>query len=200
MSKRKPSTTSQLVTKQALKQILQTRFERKQFTSALSADTALTTTGLVVYLNPIAQGDDITSRNGDVIQTKHLRLQFGAFDITGTQSNSVRLIVFSDGMANGAPAVTDVLETANFTSPIAALAMQRNRFHLYHDSVFSIVSTASNQEVNVVVDVPLNRKVYFNGITNVSGFAGKNALFMLIIAANGQGLHHHQWGLIYQDN
>jgi len=193
--------TSKLVTKQAVKQMLQARFERKQFTSAISANITLTTAGALVYLNPIDQGSDINNRDGDTIQAKHLRLHLTCFNTTATQGSSIRVIIFSDTMSvAGGIVVGDVLETANYTSPVSALSMQRNRFHIYYDKTESQVTTASNQEINMIANFPINRKIYFSGVTGSTAFAGKNSLFMLVIGSNGLPKYHYQFGLIYQDN
>jgi hypothetical protein len=182
-------------------QLLQARFERKQFTTAHVGSVALTTAGVLIYLNPIAQGDNISDRQGDTIQAKHLRFHITGFNVTGTEGSTFRLAIFSDSMGSGGIlGVTEFLQTANYTSPISAINMQRNRFHVYYDKCFEVVATSAKQEVNVVVDIPLNRKIFFNGATGANADIGKNALYALVIGSNALPDYNHQWGLIYQDN
>jgi hypothetical protein len=192
---------SKAVTKQALRQILEARFEEKQFTSATASNTALNPSGDLIYLNPIAQGDDISARNGDTIQAKHLRFQLTAFSVTGTQGNTVRLIIFSDTMASGGfLSVSEYLQNTSYMSPVSAINMQRKRFHTYYDHVDAVVATSSKQEINFVVDIPLNRKIFFNGTAATSGSVGKNSMYALVISSNAQGLYNNLWGLRFQDN
>jgi len=175
-----------VVTKESVKQILQSRQELKINTSGATAGVAFTTAGVVTPLDTVGQGDNINQRSGDTIRIVHLRIQISAFEPTANVSSTWRLIVFSDSMANGAaPAVTDVLDSANFTAPYNGINLQRHRFKIYHDKSHVLVGTQPNQEVFDIVDIPLKLTRYFNDTTATSTNIGKNALFALVISSNG---------------
>jgi len=181
-----PPSRGKLVTKTAVKQILQSRQELKVNSSGTTAGVAFTTAGVVTPLDTVGQGDDINQRSGDTVQLKHLRLQISAYEPTANVSSTWRLIVFSDTMANGAaPAVTDVLDSASFASPYKGINAQRRRFKILHDKLHVLVGTQPNQEVFDIVDIPLNITRYYNDTTATSTNIGKNALFALVISSNG---------------
>jgi len=173
------------VTKSAVKQILQSRQELKVNSSGITAGIAFTVAGVVTPLDTVGQGDNLNQRNGDTIRFQHLRLQITSFEPTANASSTWRLIVFHDTMANGAsPAVTDVLDSANFNAPFNGINLQRRRFKVLHDRTHVMVGTQPNQEVNDIVDIPLKMTRYYNDATATSTNIGKNALFALIISSN----------------
>jgi hypothetical protein len=174
------------VTKDAVKQILQSRVETKVNSSGNTGSIAFTTTGTVIPLDTIGQGDNINQRSGDVIRITHLRFQITAYEPTANVSSTWRLIIFSDSMASGAaPAVTDLLDSAVFTAPYSGINWQRRRFRILHDKTHVLVGTQPNQEVTDIVDIPLKITRYYNDTTATSTNIGKNALFACVISSNG---------------
>lgn len=190
------------VTKVAVKQILLSRQEIKQFSSSNVAAIAFATAGTVFQLDTIGQGDDINQRSGDTIRFHSLRFHLGAYEPTAGTSTVFRVIIFHDSMANAAvPAVTDVLDSANFTAPYKGTNLQRNRFRVLYDRCATLCNNTQNQEVTTLVDIPLKGQRFYNDTTNGTSGIGKNALFALVIAS-GQAtcVYQRQWGLRYTDS
>jgi hypothetical protein len=173
------------VTKQSVKQILQSRQELKVNSSGNTGSIAFTTAGTIIPLDTVGQGDNINQRSGDIVRIQFLRFQITGYEPTANTSSTWRLIIFSDGMANGAaPAVTDLLDSAVFTAPYAGINVQRHRFKIYHDKTHTMVGGQPNQEVTDIVTLPLKLTRYYNDATSTSTNIGKNALFALVISSN----------------
>lgn len=194
--------TPRPVSKVAVKQILQSRQETKQFTSSLTSSNAFSTAGTVFQLDTIGQGDDINQRSGDVIRIQHLNMNFGAYEPTAGVSTVIRLILFSDSMAYAAvPAVTDVLDSANWTAPYKATNLQRHRFKVYYDKAHVLCNNTNTQEVPLFLNIPLKLTRYYNDTTNGTSGIGKNALFALVIASGqATNVYARQWAVRYTDS
>jgi hypothetical protein len=192
----------QPVTKQAVKQILLSRQEKKILTSGITTGNAFSNTGTMIPLDTISQGDDIGQRSGDVIRHLHLHMQVVSYEPIVNTSSVWRLIVFSDTMANGAaPAVTDVLASASFIASYNPLNLQRHRFKILYDKSHIMVGGNANQEANAIVDVDLNTTRYFNDTSASSTNIGRNALFALIISSNAATcIYSRSWQLQYTDS
>ncbi len=189
------------VSKETVKQILQSRQECKVFTSGLTAGVALAPGGTLLQLTPIQQGDNIGNRSGDQIYMKDLVLRIVAFQAVAATSCTFRVMVFSDSMGSGGVVgVSEVLETVNFTSGIAAINRQRNRFRVFHDKFHVLVGATNTQEVCDDIRVRINQTRYFNDASTAATNIGKNALYCLVIASAANGVFAHQWQLCYTDS
>ncbi len=190
------------VTAQSVKAMILARQEIKQNASGFSSGIAFTTAGVIINLDTIGQGDNINQRSGDTIKFRHLRFQISAFEPTANVSSTFRLIIFHDTMANGAaPAVTDVLDTANFNAPFNGVNRQRNRFKILHDKLHVMVGAQPNAEVTDLVDIPLKMTRYYNDATATATNIGKNALFALVISSNGTtSVYSRSFAIRYTDS
>jgi len=194
-SSRKP------VTKNAVKQILQSRQECKVFSSGLTVGVALATGGTLLQLTPIQQGDNIGNRSGDQIYMKDLVLRIVAFQAVAATSCTFRVIVFTDSMGSGgAVGVSEVLESSTFSSGLAAINRQRNRFRVFHDKFHTLVGATNTQEVVDDIHVKLGVTRYFNDASTAATNIGRNALYCLVIASAANGVFSHQWQLCYTDS
>lgn len=190
------------VSKTAVKQILQSRQESKQMTVSNVVSIPFATAGTVFQLDTIGQGDDINQRSGDTIRINALEFFLSAYEPTAGTSTVFRVMLFSDSMANAAiPAVTDVLDSANFTAPIKGINFQRRRFKVLVDKDFVLCNNTQVQEVPVHVRLPLKITRYYNDTTNGTSGIGKNALFCLVISS-GQAtcIYQRQWCVRYTDS
>jgi len=108
-----------------------------------------TAAGAVTLLNGVAQGTDYNQRIGRKFTMKSIMCRFGISYGTGAAVNSVgnivRVLIFYDCQTNlNTPAVTDVLQTASYLSPMNL--NNRDRFKIISDKWWSteaFVITAS---------------------------------------------------------
>lgn len=116
-------------------------------------------------------------------------------------SCTYRLIIFTDSMGSGTTVgVTDILQTATFSSPWNTINMQRKRFKIYYDKSHALVGATNAQEVTDIVQVRLNKTRWFNDATATATNIGRNAPYALVIASAANGVYTHQWGISYTDS
>lgn len=188
---------SKTVVRQMVKSIVDARSEHKIGTVALAA-AAVTTAGTVDKITQdISQGSNINNRDGDTIRIEDLTLCYNVRDsnLTIGNVNNVRVIVFADTMNTGLiPSVTDVLNTAAFTSGYNTVNRQKGRFKIYHDQIISYVSGTSSANQTIERKFKVNRNCFYSNNANNSTDNGKGALFVLHVAANvGGGFAVYQW-------
>lgn len=96
-------------------------------------ETNMASTGTLVLLNGCSKGDDIANRTGRKINVKSIYLQGWVRPNTTTPTTDFgRIMIIVDRSVNGsAPAVTDVLESADETA--FRNLSNRNRFRIIHD-------------------------------------------------------------------
>jgi hypothetical protein len=191
----------EVVTKKQVKDMIKSVQEVKQLTTAISSGNAIAIGGGISNLSLVAQGDDVNNRSGDIITMKDLHLNLAFFQATAANSVSIRLIVFSDSMGSGGTVgITEVLFSANFTSPYLASNVQRNRFKIFHDEMFTMVGATDTQEVTRYLKIPINQKRYFNDATANATSVGKNTLYMLILGSTTVPVFAAQHALRFTDS
>jgi hypothetical protein len=133
----------------------------------------------------IVQGDEINCRSGDTILLEHMRFYWSFRQIAATYVPvSVRLIIFADMLNYGTtPAVTDVLDTASYLSGYSMINLQKNRFKIYHDSLFDLVGQTSKAIHSFETQYKVNKRVFYSAATAVGGANGKHAIFTLVLSS-----------------
>ena len=93
-------------------------------TATISPDN----TGTIIPLTSIAQGDSSSGRTGNSILLKNIFLRIAANNNTAQANTFYRIIVFQDLQQVGDtnPAVSDVLESVNYLSPLATAQEDRD--------------------------------------------------------------------------
>jgi hypothetical protein len=181
--------------------MLLSKQETKRVTSALSSGVSFATVGTQYYLNGIVQGGNIDGRSGNQIYAKHLRFEIVPFVSGAGTSNTIRVIIFSDHEASGGfPGITELLETANFTSPYSNINSQRRRQRILADRSFTCVGSTQTQERPVVFSLDLNFPIWFNSTDTTVTSIGKNAIFALVISGANTGTYAYQTSLQYTDS
>lgn len=179
-----------------LKGIVNSELHRFSLTNSVNVDT----TGAIVHLSAIAQGDDVNNRQGNSILYKYLtfhnQLQMNP-SATGT---IVRVMVFVDteSTAGTAPTIAQLQETASSTiSPINA--DYTSRFTVLFDDIIDL--SINGQRVD-------NRKHYssLNFHAKYTGSAAanydKNQIFLFYVsneAVNTPILNYYS-RIAYYDN
>lgn len=111
------------------------QFAELGFINVADVDNVAVAAGTIIPLNLLAQGDSQASRHGNWIMLKRMT---GYITVSHATSDAqhVRFVIFSDEDSRGAaPAVTDVLEDAEVTSPFARAT--RERFTIWKDKIYS---------------------------------------------------------------
>lgn len=159
------------------------KHERK-FSDTIQSPTAINNTGVIVPLNnAIAEGTAADARVGVAVTNKSTLTRWAASFNASSADNSqfLRFIFFLDKQANaGTPAVTDLLETASFLSPINNI--NTKRFKVIWDRDIVLNSTNAGP-------VAVFRKIFkkLRSTTRYSDSTGTpqtNALYFLAISAD----------------
>lgn len=109
-----------------------------KYNDIATANYVADTTGTVTLLNGISQGSDNTNRIGRVMVMKSVHVRGIVSPVDSSTGNTLaRLILVWDSDTDGvAPTVTDILQTANSTSPMNL--NNRGRFTVLANEEFFI--------------------------------------------------------------
>lgn len=164
--------------------------------------TNITSTGAVVHLTPIAQGDTQDTRTGNTINVVSLAVR-GAFVFASDApvDGSCRILIVKDNqqIADTTPTAQDIIDDSFFTAnPVVNLPNDLNfgRFSILYSSklyvlrrmglntsVFGVPTQSHNFEYNWSGNI----KVSYNG--NSAGDIQKNGLYFVILSdASGSTL------------
>jgi len=188
--------------------------EIKYFAGNYSTPQAVDT-GVIIPLAAIAQGDTQTTRDGNMISLRSIRLM-GYFESQPTAGGSFamyRVILFTDKqqIADTPPAVGDVLAATQMTSPYNQ-QFQR-RFKISYDKTFSINNYPAAPGAPPVITnqgqvktwnkwfFPTMKRLYFNGAGPTD--YQKNSPYLLIICENTAAcpvLPVLEWQTSYNDS
>jgi len=188
---------ARVITKRSVKQMIQGELLAKseikvQDTPQLAQAGSLTGTILNVT-QQIIQGDLISQRTGNQISLHHVEIRLNAYNAGTFATSQVRIIVFQDTQNLGViPAVTDLLSTANYSSFYNSTEQyQQRRFKILDDWISPLNASAANASVAYLKCFKmgrLNKQVTFQGVTNIAGSNGRNAVFACIIFPNATGI------------
>lgn len=194
--KRRSRASSRNVTIRDVKNLLKSTAETKRFVTS-STGVASTTVGTVVNLtNGIVQGDDINQRAGHTIKLTKNKLHFRATALLTSQS--FRLIVFKDMTNRGTtPAVTEVLNSANFMVMYNPTTVQQGRFKIIRD--VTLDCNLNGEAIKHIYVTWKGTSCFYNGATAVAASNGPGALFFLMIGEAGSGLFDYSYEAQYLD-
>lgn len=170
--------------------------QEKKAIDLAQADYGMDTTGSVTLLNGVATGTDFTDRIGRKIITRSVAVRGiiipAAANIGGQKG---RLIIVQDNQVNGAaPAVTDVLKTANANAQLNL--NNRDRFRVLVDREF-VIGQLSNIATQSVAGSPTIGKckvfkatrieTIFQGTTAAVASIASGAIWMVTIGTQAAG-------------
>lgn len=150
--------------------MLNVEYKRLDNAASVSPDTS----GSIINLTHIAQGDGDQNRDGNQVEGKSIRSKFYIQKNSSATTTIVRIIWFIDNksVSGSTPAVTDVLETA--TPQSMPNFENRRRFSILADRVYNLGDiTMTHSEYFKKV----NMKVTFADNTSTSG--NDNQLYCL---------------------
>lgn len=175
-------------------------------------NTAVGSTGGVALLNGVQQGTDWNQRIGRIIQMKSILFRLTLAPNIGvgqSVGDSVRILVIYDAQTNSvAPAVTDVLQVAEYDSPMNL--SNRDRFKVIMDKLvamnafnFSGAAVVGGCPINKQINKyrKMNMEVANSGVGATVGSIGTGGLFLLLIAKeNNNTLVDYYIRIRYTDN
>jgi len=173
-----------------------------------NTNSTTSVTGVVTYLNGIAQGDGISDRDGDSIRVLKFQIAGCVFRNHSSSANeTVRVLVVRDLQNQGAIIVgTDVLETlGTSTAPYQFVDMlngqfYNNRFTIVYDELFAINANDQNAPFRFETSHPCH--IAFRGTTGTVASAGAGAYFLVAISNTGSDTPFVDFSsrIIYTDN
>lgn len=131
----------------------------------------------------IVVGDTAFERSGEAITVKELdvHIKMTASNASTFRTAFARVIIFCDTMNNAnTPSTADVITTTDTSACYADEVWKTKRVKILFDQVFNTgsINAASNKQIHRVIQV--NRKVFYQGSTNVAASNGPNSLWMYV--------------------
>lgn len=139
---------------------------------------AVVPAGSIGSLVNVAQGDGDNARTGNSIFIRSLNWRGNVkWNTAGANVQIIRCMVFLDtqGIADTAPAVTDVIQTANVFSHLNVATV--GRFKILR--TFNLILNADSPAKEFEVNMPMRHHVRYNGTAGTD--IQKGALFFLLI-------------------
>lgn len=141
--------------------------------------TSPSTSGYVLPLNDIENGDAQGNRTGNSILAKHITVRGSVALGNSATASRIRMVLVQDIQAiDGAnPTVTDILQTASVDS---FMKMENtDRFFTLMDETYEVCNTGERIR-DIYRYIPLNFHIKFSGTG--SGYWDMNSLFLLVIS------------------
>lgn len=155
--------------------------EMKRFTNNNTVNPS--TTGTILHLSSIAQGDDVADRNGNSLLAKYLTYNWQVQMNASATATVTRVIVFVDTESTGGtpPTAAQLLQSPNNTiSPINSDYTQRFTI-LFDDTIDTSIN--ANRILNRKHYIPLNFHIKYTGSSGTN--YDKNQIFMYHISNEG---------------
>lgn len=219
----KPPSAKKLISNVAKRvKKIENQFEKKYYNSGYT--TTMTAAGDVVTLTGIAQGDTASSRDGNDITVRSIRVN-GYVSLRADSAVALncppqlyRMIVFQDRqqVADTEPAVTDVLLTADLSSNYNYPNV-KDRFKILYDKKFKLQVQApcANATAQVAQDInghdkwffPSMKHLTYNGTTAADLQKGHVYMILITDALQALGASNNSvvipalnWQVAFTDN
>lgn len=158
-----------------------------KFVDSSLAVTNVTTSGQVLHVTPVAQGDTSLTRTGDAIYVKQIAVRFRmdlGSDTAGNFGSRFAVIVDKQQVADTAPGNADIWQSAGGASVISGFLNEATleRFRVLWLSPYVSHAQVQNNQINnhwEYTNTALNLKVEYNGAT--SGDVQKNGIYFVWI-------------------
>ncbi len=183
-SKSAARTSNRVAIKKMVADMIESRAEMKRIVGTSSGTASAT--GAIIYKSAIAQGDSFDGRTGDKIRVHSIEWT-AAF--TDTANNLFRFLLVEDTSNIGAaPAVTDILSSANIFAHMNPIYEIQHRFRVLLDIKMSTSAAGEQYKIRSGLIKP-KHPVYFNGTDNTAASGGKNAIYALVIGKSSTGTY-----------
>lgn len=154
----------------------------------VNGTSSSTFNGTVTHLSPIAQGDNVSERDGDSIKVQSFHISGAVFRNTlaaATVNESVRIIVVRALQDNLSPPSTgEILETAGTaTAPYQGIDFLNSsdlnkKFGIVYDDLFSLDNAHQVRLVNFTTNHDCH--VYYRGVA--SNQTGNGNYYLLVVS------------------
>jgi hypothetical protein len=175
-------------------------------------NSTIATTGSVTLLNGVAQGTDFTQRIGRKTIIKSVLWNGGVYPTatTSAQGEIIRLLVVYDTQTNSAaaPAITDILATADPTAPMNL--NNRDRFHVLMDKKLGMnagvyaagtLTTGSPGAKYIKTYKKCHKEIIYSGTGATVGSIQTGAIWLLTISLiNSNHLHNSYFRFRFFDS
>lgn len=172
--------------------------EKKFFDTNITS--AITSTATVTSLAAIAQGDDVSGRNGRSILCKSVQIRGTYASHASATASRVRIIIFSDRQNQGStPAATDILVSES-PEAMRQIGAEQGRFHVYLDKEFTVDNVARKQ---IMLDKYLylgNHHIKYEGTGTANVGAGSLWCLMVSNEATNTVSQNTNFRIRYYDN
>lgn len=155
-------------------------------------------TGAVVHLTAIAQGDGDSDRNGNSVFSRSLYIRGIMTKNASATTTFLRVLIVRDNqqVGDGTPGVTDILESAANTAPLNSNTV--GRFTVLWDRIFALDSDKLTDQF--VRFIPMRYHIRYNGSAGTD--IQKGGLYLVHLsdqATNTPSLNFHA-RVGYHDN
>lgn len=139
-------------------------------------------TGQVIALGLMAQGDTNVTRSGLSVLAKSLEVLYTVTGNASAFSTNLRVIIVSDSMNTGTiPTVTDILQSVNVRSPYER-SVNLNRFGKLYDKL-EVFDLGGRNSAAHSFTIPLgNKHIKFNGSGATQADQGKGSMYCLLLS------------------
>jgi hypothetical protein len=172
-----PAATREAVSKMLKKHDLATR--ELKLAGAVN-NAFVTSTPTVTLLTGIAQGDNVTDRDGFQVNLMDLEVNFSVSVGSTSKEDLVRVMIVRDTMNLGStPTSSDIMNASDPRAFLNIIPSIAKRFVVVHDEMLSLVNTSEHQIrtirfVKRMNDIPLT----FSGTGSTA--VHKNAIYLWI--------------------
>lgn len=183
----KKAKKNRVATVSTVKRLIRQQQETHHHNEYGASGTNINTTGTIINLSDIAQGDTDMSRTGDVISLKNA---FGNYSIIAGTSGTVtvvRLIWFQWRMDNGAeaPTIGDILFDTTNVPYLSNYKVDMSKFKVLADRMHYVGPIGGDANM-------LSRKISLRNFNkrlmyDAGGTNGKNQIYLLVIGNNASG-------------
>ncbi len=147
--------------------------------------TAPTTTGVIIPLSAMGQGDTSLLREGLQLQPRNLqyKLYFQIHADGAAVATNVRVMIFQDQEMHGDwPIPTDLLESDNTTAFVEHDT--RPRFKIFRDFFVTLSKSGPNYSgfMKGIIKFGKHSKIWYQGTDSTEASQGKNSLFLYIVS------------------
>lgn len=157
------------------------------------------TSGTVVHITNIAQGDDDNNRTGLSVLVKSVFIRMSATINASATTTFIRIILFRDTQQVGdsTPAVTSILESASYLAPLNTNSV--GRYSVLKDVLFCLDGVRQDTKIMKWYK-KMSSHVRYNGTASTD--IQKNGMYLLFISSEATNTPSLPYNirLAYHDN
>lgn len=151
-----------LSVKKEVKKEIQASAEKKEFYVANTLQN-VTTTGGVVSINTIAEGDEYTNRQGRIVKSRYIDVQYSLYQssIDSSADGSLVALVWDKTPNGSVAAVTDILLTGSAGNPSLAFKNTPNNAERFHIAWVDYLPNCEEGSIQVGSNAVMTKKRNF---------------------------------------